>query len=339
MVKEKIEVFKREGKKVGVCHGSFDLVHPGHIKHFESASKLCDILIVSLTSDYYVSKRKGFNRPIYCQHLRAYIIASLRFVDFVTISDFKTGKETIEYLKPTFYIKGPDYKNKETDGIKSERKAIQSIGGEMLYTNDEKFSTSKLIDKIKRIQRKKMLLILDRDGTLVKDVGYLGKEKNFKENVVFNRAVIDIIHYLERYFSMTNLVMSNQAGVAWQYFTEKRVKEVNNYIDTELKKEGIEIAEWEYSPYIDEEYANKKGLDNFDIDYVKPKTKRKPSPEMVYDFLKKENLSLDNFDEVLVLGDKEDDEKLAKNLVSNFINVKDEDYYQIKRIIDSKIKV
>lgn len=338
MAKGKIEAFKREGKKVGVCHGAFDLVHPGHVKHFESASKLCDVLIVSLTSDHYISKRKGFNRPIYCQDLRAYIIASLRFVDFVTISNFKTGKETIEYLKPNFYIKGPDYRNKETNGIKSERNAIQSVGGEMLYTNDEKFSTSKLIDKIKRIQRKKMLLILDRDGTLVKDVGYLGKEKNFKENVVFNRAVIDIIHYLARFFSMINIVISNQAGVGWKYFTERRVKEVNNYIDIELKKEGIEVAKWKYSPYVDKEYANKKGLDNFDINYVKPKTKRKPSPEMVYDFLKKEDLSLDNFDEVLVLGDKEDDEKLAKNLGSNFINVKDKDYYQIKYIIDFIIK-
>ena len=114
---------------------------------------------------------------------------------------------------------------------------------------------------------------------------------------------------------------------------------MNTYIDTELKKEGIEIAKWKYSPYVDKEYANKKGLDNFNIDYVKPKPKRKPSTEMVYDFLKKEDSSLDNFDEVLVLGDKEDDEKLAKNLGSNFINVKDKDYYQIKRIIDSKIKV
>jgi len=338
MAKEKIEVFKKEGKKVGVCHGAFDLVHPGHVKHFESASKLCDILIISLTSDYYVSKRKGFNRPIYCQNLRAYMIASLRFVDFVTISNFKTGKKTIEYLKPNFYIKGPDYRNKETNGIKSERNAIQSVGGEMLYTNDEKFSTSKLIDKIKKIQRKKMLLILDRDGTLVKNVGYLGKEKNFKENIVFNRAVIDIIHYLERYFSLVNLVVSNQAGVAWNFFPEKRVKEVNAYIGIKLREEGIEIIEWKYSPYVDKKYAKKKGLYNFNINYIKSETKRKPSPEMVYDFLKKENLSLDYFDEVLVLGDKKDDEKLAKSLESNFINVKDKDYYQIKYIIESTIK-
>ena len=59
---------------------------------------------------------------------------------------------------------------------------------------------------------------------------------------------------------------------------------------------------------------------------------------MVYDFLKKEDLSLDYFDEILVLGDKEDDEKLAKNLKSNFINIKDKDYYQIKYIIESIIK-
>jgi bifunctional ADP-heptose synthase (sugar kinase/adenylyltransferase) len=61
-------------------------------------------------------------------------------VDYVTISDFETGKETIRFFEPSYYIKGPDYKYKNTKGILSERAAIRSIGGEMLYANDEKYS-------------------------------------------------------------------------------------------------------------------------------------------------------------------------------------------------------
>ncbi|HPJ89569.1 MAG TPA: adenylyltransferase/cytidyltransferase family protein, partial [Thermotogota bacterium] len=249
-MKKIIEETKRENKTVGICHGAFDLVHPGHIKHFESAAKLCDILVVSLTSDHFVHKRKGENRPIYSQEERAYIIASLEYVDYVTISDFETGKETISFLEPSYYIKGPDYKHKNTKGILSERAAIKSVGGEMLYTNDEKYSTSKLIDKIKKINRESLLLILDRDGTLIEEKHFLGRNENYMEEIDYKRKIIDIIHYLSRFFALTNIVITNQAGVAWGYFSEETVQLINGTINTELEKEGIDIAAWKYAPCV-----------------------------------------------------------------------------------------
>ncbi|MFC1686784.1 adenylyltransferase/cytidyltransferase family protein [Nanoarchaeota archaeon] len=90
-----ISQLKSQSKTVGLCHGGFDLVHPGHVKHFESAKKECDILIVSITADQFVTSRKGSGRPIYTDKLRAYMIASLEFVDYVVISDFKKGIEVI----------------------------------------------------------------------------------------------------------------------------------------------------------------------------------------------------------------------------------------------------
>ena len=51
--------------KKGLCHGVFDLIHIGHIKHFLEAKKYCDYLVVSLTSDKYVKKSKGPNKPIF----------------------------------------------------------------------------------------------------------------------------------------------------------------------------------------------------------------------------------------------------------------------------------
>src|SRR3989344_8635732 len=77
---------KMKGGTVGICHGGFDLLHPGHIKHFESAKKICDTLVVSVTSDRFVTSRKGDGRPVFAEQLRAYAIANLSVVDFVVIT-------------------------------------------------------------------------------------------------------------------------------------------------------------------------------------------------------------------------------------------------------------
>lgn len=140
---------KSKNKKVGLCHGGFDLLHPGHIKHFESAKRLCDILFVSVTSDKFVSVRKGFSRPIFSDKLRAYMIASVRFVDYVVISNFKTGIEIIKILKPDYYIKGPDYMESKDNDLIDEKKAIASFGGKIRYTKDQKLSTTDLISYVK----------------------------------------------------------------------------------------------------------------------------------------------------------------------------------------------
>jgi cytidyltransferase-like protein len=58
---------KKQHKTIGLCHGGFDLLHPGHIKHFESAKKLCDVLVVSVTSDRFVGSRKGDGRPVFSE--------------------------------------------------------------------------------------------------------------------------------------------------------------------------------------------------------------------------------------------------------------------------------
>lgn len=147
--RELIAKLKSQNKKVGLCHGGFDLLHAGHVKHFESSKKMCDILFVSLTSDKFIAIRKGSGRPIYTEKLRAYMVASIEFVDFVVISDYKTGIEVIKLLKPSYYIKGPDYYNKNDQEINAERDAINSVSGEIKYTKDSKLTTTGILDYIK----------------------------------------------------------------------------------------------------------------------------------------------------------------------------------------------
>ena len=77
---KKIDTLKKRGKKVVHCHGVFDVLHAGHVQHFDSAKKLGDILIVSVTRDEHVNK--GPNRPIFPIETRLQCIAALEKVDY-----------------------------------------------------------------------------------------------------------------------------------------------------------------------------------------------------------------------------------------------------------------
>ena len=60
---EVISLEKNEGKSIALCHGVFDLVHPGHVRHLNAASQQADILVVTVTADKFVNKGPG--RPVY----------------------------------------------------------------------------------------------------------------------------------------------------------------------------------------------------------------------------------------------------------------------------------
>ena len=75
----------RDKNVVVLCHGVFDIVHPGHIEHFLQAKKRGNLLIVSVTSDRFVNK--GPNRPIFDVNTRVKFLSSLEVVDFVVVAD------------------------------------------------------------------------------------------------------------------------------------------------------------------------------------------------------------------------------------------------------------
>src|SRR5215510_1323536 len=99
-----LEPLRAAGKKIVHCHGVFDLLHIGHIKHLEAARKLGDLLVVTLTPDRFVNK--GPHRPAFPERLRAEALASLSCVSFVAVNEWPTAVETIERLRPNFYVKG-----------------------------------------------------------------------------------------------------------------------------------------------------------------------------------------------------------------------------------------
>ncbi len=319
-------------KKIGLCHGGFDLTHPGHVRHFESAKKMSDVLVVSVTSDQFVSERKGRGRPIYPEYVRAYMIASLSCVDYVVITDAQSGVEVINLLKPSVYFKGPDYIGKQTPGIQAEREAIQKVGGEIKYTDDETLSTTSIIEYIwNNVNRRKLLVCIDRDGTLIEKVEWLGSEKNWREQLRYNNDLISFLSFLKTKYDCTFIVVSNQAGVARGLFDMTTVGQINCTIDGELRKQGIEILSWEFCPFVDARYAAAHPEIHFENKFVQETTRRKPRIGMVDDALRKLGKNLSDFDSLLVLGDREDDDKqFAKHLGASYIDVKQKSYEELK---------
>ena len=135
-------------QRIVLCHGVFDLIHIGHIKHFSSAKKLGDILVVSLTPDQYVNKGPG--RPIFSQSLRSEFLQNISCIDYILVNNKPTSINVIKQLKPDVYCKGSDYeihKNDVTGEIKNEIKTLKQHGGVIKYTNDITNSSSKLINE------------------------------------------------------------------------------------------------------------------------------------------------------------------------------------------------
>ena len=144
---KKVQILRSEGKKTVHCHGCFDLMHPGHIKYFQAAKSMGDILLVTVTPDKYVDKGPG--RPVFNQILRAESIAALECVDYVAINKWPTAEETLRLLRPDIYVKGQEFENLEdkTGKIQREYEVTREIGAEIRFTHEVVFSSTELLAK------------------------------------------------------------------------------------------------------------------------------------------------------------------------------------------------
>ena len=145
---KKIGVFPRPAKsKVSMCHGVFDLVHPGHIRHLTYTKSKSSILIVSITSDFHV--KKADLRPYVPQKLRAENLAALEFVDYVLIDENETPITNIKKIKPDYFVKGYEYIKSKKGNPKTieEKNVLRSYGGQFLFTpGDYIMSSSSIIE-------------------------------------------------------------------------------------------------------------------------------------------------------------------------------------------------
>jgi rfaE bifunctional protein nucleotidyltransferase chain/domain len=139
---------RRAGQIIVHAHGTFDLLHLGHVRHLEAARKLGDMLIVTVTADRFVNKGPG--RPVFNAELRAEMLATLEYVDWVAINDAADAVSAIERIRPSIYIKGQDYQNPQGDitgKITLERDAVEAHGGKIHFTDEVTFSSTELINR------------------------------------------------------------------------------------------------------------------------------------------------------------------------------------------------
>jgi rfaE bifunctional protein nucleotidyltransferase chain/domain len=141
-------VAQSQGHRVALCHGVFDLVHLGHIRHIQAARNEGDVVMVTITADRYVNKGPG--RPIFPENMRAEMLASLANVDWVGINRTTSAEPVLDTVRPDIYVKGSDYENPDDDvtgKIKSERDAVERHGGRIVFTRDVTFSSSSLVNR------------------------------------------------------------------------------------------------------------------------------------------------------------------------------------------------
>jgi rfaE bifunctional protein nucleotidyltransferase chain/domain len=140
-----LAIWQFQGKKIVFTNGCFDILHLGHIDYLSAASELGDILIVGLNTDDSVHKIKGNNRPLQDEVSRAFVLASVGFVDAVVFFGEDTPYNLIKTIQPDFLVKGADYKPEDIVGYD----IVKNKGGEIVTIEFlEGYSTTAIEKKI-----------------------------------------------------------------------------------------------------------------------------------------------------------------------------------------------
>lgn len=139
---------RERGETIVQCHGTFDLVHPGHIIHLEEARALGQVLVVTITGERFVSK--GPNRPYFNDVLRAHTLAALTCVDYVVVVPHAGAREAILAVRPTLYCKGEEFRSAtkphQRDRIDEDLAAAAEVGARVQFVGSQVFSSTRLLN-------------------------------------------------------------------------------------------------------------------------------------------------------------------------------------------------
>lgn len=156
--------FPRESTVI-MCHGVFDVVHPGHVRHLAYAKTKADVLVVSITADRHITK--GTYRPHIPQDLRALNLAAFEMVDYVIIDEESTPLRNIDLLRPDFFAKGFEYTSSSIPlATQEEIEVVSRYGGQTIFTpGDVVYSSSAIISQaLPRVEIDKLLLLMNEHG-------------------------------------------------------------------------------------------------------------------------------------------------------------------------------
>jgi len=146
---EALERERAAGKTIAFANGCFDVLHVGHIRYLQDASRVADVLVVGVNGDDSVRVLKGEGRPVMPEDERAEIIDSIRCVSYVTVFDEKSPARLLQTLKPDFQCKGTDY---TADSV-PEGEIVRAYGGKVVIVGDPKdHSTTEVLAKMRAMR-------------------------------------------------------------------------------------------------------------------------------------------------------------------------------------------
>jgi len=128
---QKLKDTKLKNKTIVATSGFFDPIHPGHISCIRQSKEFGDILVVIVNGDNQCITKKG--KPFIPAKDRAYIVDSLKDVDYVIIYDHATKYdccEALEAIKPNVFTKGGD---RDTSKKVPEAEIVEKYGGVVKY--------------------------------------------------------------------------------------------------------------------------------------------------------------------------------------------------------------
>ncbi len=179
-------------QKVIMCHGVFDVVHPGHIRHLLYAKSKADIVIASLTADIHI--KKGEYRPHIPEDLRAVTLAAFEVIDYVLIDRNDTPMENISFLQPDYFAKGYEYvSNGMPLKTSHESEIVESYGGEIIFTpGDIVYSSSSLINlAAPDIKIEKLLILMESSKITFDDLRREVKNLSGKKVHIVGDTIVD----------------------------------------------------------------------------------------------------------------------------------------------------
>jgi rfaE bifunctional protein nucleotidyltransferase chain/domain len=120
------ENLRRNGRKLVVTNGCFDVLHLGHVTYLQQARDCGDALLVGVTSDANVRALKGAGRPLNSEYDRAAVLAALEATDAVFIFPELDARAFLEKARPDVYVKGGDYTVETIN--QDERRLLEHMG-------------------------------------------------------------------------------------------------------------------------------------------------------------------------------------------------------------------
>jgi rfaE bifunctional protein nucleotidyltransferase chain/domain len=290
-----IDAERAAGRKIGFTCGAFDVMHAGHADYLALAKARCDRLLVAVNTDESIQRYKNPLRPVNPWNERAFVVAALESTDCVTVLEEDRPLMLIERWKPDLYIKGGDY---SASALRSSS-AVAAYGGESIVIASDfpSVSTSAMFERIQALalhetplrahpSQAKGLVLIDRDGTLVKDTTFDPGPVELLPGVVESLKRLQDAGYLL-------CIVSNQQGIGLGYFGYRDFIDGNRKLLRLLGKEGIAIRKIYFCPH----------------SLGEPCDCRKPAPGLILKALRDLNAALSN---TFVIGDSAADMEAAR---------------------------